>query len=53
MLMPTNIVYKYTCNVGDCELQNSTYIDMTTTTLSRRLTMHLAAGGPIESPHAK
>ena len=35
-----------TCNVGDCDLQNSTYIDMTTTTLSRRLTMHLTAGGP-------
>ena len=46
LLKQTNIVYKYTCNVGDCELQNSTYIGMTTTTLSRRLTMHLAGGGP-------
>ena len=44
--LKTNIVYKYTCNVGDCELQNSTYIGMTTTALSRRLTMHLASGGP-------
>ena len=36
----------YKCNVWDCELQNSTYIGMTTATLFRRLTMHLAAGGP-------
>ena len=42
-----NIVYKYTCNVGDCELQSSTYIGMTTTILPRRLTMHLAAVGHI------
>ena len=33
-LKQTNNVYKYTCNVGDSELQNSTYIGMTTTTLS-------------------
>ena len=29
----------------DCELQNC-YIGQTDTTLSRRLTMHLASGGP-------
>ena len=31
---------------GDCEHQNNTYIGLTTTTLSSRLTMHLASGGP-------
>ena len=31
---------------GVCEHLNNTYIGMTTTTLSRRLTMHLASGGP-------
>ena len=29
-----------------CELHNQTYIGLTTTTLSRRLTMHLSNGGP-------
>ena len=32
--------------VYDCAHQNNTYIGLTTTTLSRRLTMHLASGGP-------
>ena len=29
-----------------CELQNNCYIGQTNTTLSRRLAMHLASGGP-------
>ena len=31
---------------GDCEHRNNIYLGMTTRTLSRRLTMHLASGGP-------
>lgn len=50
-LKQTNVVYEYSCNHGDCELQKHSYIGMTTTTLSRRLTMHLASGGP--KTHAK
>ena len=45
-LKQTNVVYRYNCNIGECELQQHSYIGMTTTTLSRRLTMHLASGGP-------
>jgi hypothetical protein len=46
-LKSTNVIYQYNCKIGECELQESAnYIGMTTTTLSRRLTMHLASGGP-------
>ena len=45
-LKQTNLIYEYTCPIGDCELQKHSYIGMTTTTLSRRLTMHLASGAP-------
>ena len=45
-LKRTNVIYEYKCNVEDCELRSCSYIGMTTTTLSRRLTMHLANGGP-------
>ena len=41
----TNVVYHYSCKKGDCALQaNSGYIGHTTTTLSRRITMHLQQG---------
>ncbi|MPC83795.1 hypothetical protein E2C01_078512 [Portunus trituberculatus] len=39
-------VYKFSCKRGNCAVLNSTYIGMTTTKLSRRLTFHLAAGAP-------
>ena len=45
-LKKTNVIYQYQCPHGDCEYHPSTYIRLTTTTLSRRLTMHLASGGP-------
>ena len=46
-LQRTNVVYEFTCNSGNCEIQpSSKYIGCTVTTLSRRLTMHLGAGGP-------
>ena len=50
-LKQTNFIYEYKCNKGDCELLNSSYIGMTTTTLSRRLTMHLSQGGPKNHAH--
>ena len=43
----TNVVYQYKCTHGDCARQhNSSYIGLTTTTLGRRITMHLQDGGP-------
>ena len=50
-----NVIYEYKCKLDGCEhLQNSSYIGHTVTTLSRRLTMHLANGGPknhCKDPH--
>ena len=44
-LKSSNVVYEYKCITGDCALQNhSSYIGMTRTTLSRRLTCHLQQG---------
>ena len=45
-LQRTNVIYEFSCKAEGCELRNSSYIGMTTTTLSRRLTMHLQSGGP-------
>ena len=45
-LQRTNLIYEYKCPIGKCERQNNSYIGLTTTTLSRRLTMHLQHGGP-------
>ena len=42
-LQKVNVVYRYTCPVEDCKLQ---YYGYTTTTLSRRITMHLQKGAP-------
>ena len=49
-LQRTNVVYRRTCPDGDCKLQNKEidYIGRTTTTLSRRLTMHLRGHPPAE-----
>ena len=48
MLKKTNVVYHYICKKGDCALHNNSgYIGNTTTTLSRRITMHLQQGGLI------
>ena len=41
----TNVIYNFDCSFEDCRLQPYVnYIGYTTTTLSRRLTMHLASG---------
>ena len=46
-LKKTKLIYQYQCFHGDCEHAPKQYLHwMTTTTLSRRLTMHLASGGP-------
>ena len=45
-LQRTNILYKYECNVGDCEPQE--YIGYKRKTLSRRITMHLQSGAPLK-----
>ena len=42
----SHVVYKFSCKRGNCAVLNSSYIGMTTTKLSRRLTFHLAAGAP-------
>ena len=48
LLKATNIVYEYKCQIGECaHRRNSSYIGHTTTTLSRRMTMHLQSGGPM------
>ena len=45
----TDIVYKLTCPHEDCRPRDTCYIGATTTTLSRRLTMHLQEKtGPVE-----
>ena len=47
MLKMTNVVYEIKCPFGECARQpNSSYIGYTTTTLSRRITMHLQEGAP-------
>ena len=47
-LKQTNVVYHYKCTLGDCALLPcSGYIGNTTTSLTRRITMHLQQGGPL------
>ncbi|XP_076059885.1 uncharacterized protein LOC143036421 [Oratosquilla oratoria] len=41
----SHVVYKFTCPEEDCT-PLSTYVGRTTTTLSRRITLHLQQGGP-------
>ena len=46
-LKATNVVYEFHCPLGDCARRpNSTYLGHTTTSLSRRITMHLQDGAP-------
>ena len=46
-MQQTNLVYEYQCKLGDCEhLTQNSYIGLTTTSLSRRITMHLDSGAP-------
>ena len=45
-LKRTNVVYQFSCPYEDCRLRGINYIGVTTTSLSRRLTMHLREGAP-------
>ena len=45
-LKRTNVVYQFACPHEDCRLRNVNYIGVTTTSLSRRLMMHLREGAP-------
>ena len=45
-LMRTNVVYQFQCPDEGCRLRKVNYIGYTSTTLSRRLTMHLQEGAP-------
>lgn len=40
-LQEVNLVYRYTCNTGDCSYLNTRYIGSTITTLPKRITAHL------------
>ena len=51
-LQQNNVIYEYNCSTGDCERLQCSYIGFTTTTLSRRLTMHLQHGA-IKQHHAQ
>ena len=43
VLQKTNIIYQFKCPLGDCISENNNiYIGLTSTTLSRRLTMRLS-----------
>ena len=45
----TNVIYKFICPHEDCRPRDNFYIGATTTTLSRRLTMHIQEDtGPVE-----
>ena len=47
-LKRANVVYQFHCPHEDCRLHSASYIGATTTTLSRRITMHLREGSPKE-----
>ena len=40
----TNVIYKFNCPNEDCMLRSVNYVGSTSTTLSRRLAMHLGKG---------
>ena len=43
VLQKTNDIYQFKCPLGDCISENNNkYVGLTSTTLSRRLTMHLS-----------
>ena len=45
-LQKSHVVYEYKCALGNCAALNNSYIGMTLTKLSRRLTCHLQNGTP-------
>ena len=48
VLQKTNVIYQFRCTLRDCISENnSIYVGLTSTTLSRRLTMHLSGTSSI------
>ena len=49
VLQKTNVIYQFKCPLGDCISKNNDniYVGLTSTILSRRLTMHLSDTSPI------
>ena len=45
-LQKSNLIYEFTCPIGDWERLRNSYVGLTTTSLSRRLTMHKSDGAP-------
>ena len=52
-IQEANVVYQYTCTVGDCSRLNSRYIGVTSKRLTQRLTMHLQNGAIRAHHHAE
>ena len=53
VLQKINVIYQFKCPLGDCISDNNNiYVGLTSTTLSRRLTMHLSDTSSI-SQHLK
>ena len=50
VLQKNNVIYKFECPLGDCisDNNNNIYVGLTSTTLSRRLTMHLSDTNSID-----
>ena len=46
-LQKTNLVYEFTCPEDGCEHVRNSYIGVTQTSLSRKMTMRKALGGPM------
>ena len=49
VLQKTNVIYKFKCPLGDCisDNNNNIYVGLTSTTLSRRLTMNFSDASSI------
>ena len=41
VLQKANVKYQFECRLEDCISENNIYVGLTSTTLSRRITMHL------------
>ena len=39
-LQKTNLIYEFTCPIGDCERLRNSYVGLTTTSLARRFNIH-------------
>ena len=54
VLQKNNVIYQFKCPLGDCISDNNNiYVGLTSTTLSRRLTMHLSDTSSIAQHYKK